>query len=170
MIAFVRGVIAFSTSFGSIHQVSSHTSTITGVAFTSKIVAAVACQVKPGRITSSPIPMPQASNAICKVTVPFAAEMAYFTPVYSASFYLTLFPSVRYTTKRRCLIPRARLFLPFHPKPAILARDLFLCFGLGPHLKLLICSLNYSFKSLLLSFYQVDRFIFNYRISPEANA
>src|SRR5665648_1238522 len=77
MIAFVRGVIAFSTSLGSIHQVSSHTSTITGVAFTSKIVAAVACQVKPGRITSSPIPIPQASKAICNVTVPFAACLLY---------------------------------------------------------------------------------------------
>ena len=54
------------------------------------IVAAVACQVSPGKITSSPTPTPKASNANCKVMVPFTVQIEYFVPVNSANNLLTI--------------------------------------------------------------------------------
>ena len=91
MMAFVRGVIAASTLAGSMHQVSSVTSTRTGTALMSRAAAAVACHVRPGTITSSPYPTSQASSASWSVTVPFAIDSAYFVPVNRANASLNCF-------------------------------------------------------------------------------
>jgi hypothetical protein len=88
MTALVRGVIAFSTLAGSMHQVSALTSTSTAAALTSRTAPAVACQVSPGTITSSPNPTPQASRASCNDTVPLATDTAYLAPTNSAKALL----------------------------------------------------------------------------------
>ena len=53
------------------HSVSASTSTITGVALTDSTALALATNVMPGTITSSPSPMPQATSAASSVCVPF---------------------------------------------------------------------------------------------------
>ncbi len=75
MIAFVLGVIAFSISFGSIHQLSSSISTITGVAPVYKTALIVAAKVRSGTMTSSPGPIPKVTNAKCNATVPLETAM-----------------------------------------------------------------------------------------------
>ena len=49
---------------------------------TAKVVAAI---VKGGIITSSPIPIPIASNAACIVAVPLVKDIACDTPIFAAN-------------------------------------------------------------------------------------
>ena len=67
--AFVRGVIAFSTSASSRLQVSSRMSTNTGVAPRRTKAFAVETNVNDGMITSSPGPTPERIAAISKAAV-----------------------------------------------------------------------------------------------------
>ena len=60
----------FSTSLGSIVRKSSSISAKTGVALTFRTEIAVAEAVKDGSITSSPLFIPRAFNAIIKASVP----------------------------------------------------------------------------------------------------
>ena len=84
MIARVRGVMAASARAGSMHHVRSSTSTSTGTALTSTTALAVACQVSPGTITSSPGPMSRASSANCMACVPLVTSAANFEPLNAA--------------------------------------------------------------------------------------
>ena len=68
--ARVFGVIAASTSAKSMHKVLASTSTMTGVALAASTTPAVATNVKPGTMTSSPSPTPQANRAASNVCVP----------------------------------------------------------------------------------------------------
>jgi len=80
MIARVRGVIAASTSAGSIVQVSGVTSTITGSAPAAIGAYTVAANVSAGMITSSPQPIPSALRATSIVTVPLDISTPYRAP------------------------------------------------------------------------------------------
>ncbi len=62
MMALVRGVMAASARSGSMHQLSSRTSTNTGRAPRWTMGAAVAIQFVSARITSSPGPTPRAAR------------------------------------------------------------------------------------------------------------
>ena len=57
-------------SIGSMQKVIGSISTNTGVAPVRATEFAVAAKVKEGTITSSPLPIPSESNAICKAEVP----------------------------------------------------------------------------------------------------
>ena len=116
--------MAASAASTSIHQLSGRTSTRMGRAFTSNTEAAVACQVRPGTMTSSPIPIPQASRASWSVTVPFAAQIAYVAPVNAANAALNARSLLRCTTRLRSSTPPGARFLPFHRKPATMAMGL----------------------------------------------
>ena len=69
MIARVRGVIAASTWARSRLRESSPTSTNTGRAPTRTMTFAVATKERAGVMTSSPLPIPQASSAISSPAV-----------------------------------------------------------------------------------------------------
>jgi hypothetical protein len=75
MIAFVRGVIAASIAPTSMVKVFGSMSTSTGVAPAYWIAATVATKVKGTVMTSSPGPMPAASNAMCSALVPVLTPM-----------------------------------------------------------------------------------------------
>ena len=66
-------------------QLSSVTSTKTGVAPTSATTPAVAGKVKPGTKTASPGPIPSAISAIWRASVPLAQVTAWATPARAAS-------------------------------------------------------------------------------------
>src|SRR5450756_108752 len=85
MIALVRSVILARTSSGSICHVSAQESTKTGVAPAYLIAFTDAMYVSVGTMTSSPGPIPRATSAKCKATVPFETAVAYLTPTYSAN-------------------------------------------------------------------------------------
>ena len=85
MIAFVRSVIARSTSAGSRFSVAGSMSTKTGVAPRRAIASAVAKNVNAGQMTSSPSPIPSASSASTSASVPLATPIACWTPRYSAA-------------------------------------------------------------------------------------
>ncbi len=84
MIAFVRGVTAASTFFGSRVRVSSSTSTRTGAAPVCDIASVVAMNVFVAVITSSPRPIPSTWRARWSADVPLLAPTACLDPVYSA--------------------------------------------------------------------------------------
>ena len=67
--ARVRGVIAATTWSRSMLRESSPTSTNTGRAPTRTMTLAVATKLSAGVMTSSPLPMPQASSAISRPAV-----------------------------------------------------------------------------------------------------
>ncbi len=75
MIAFVRGVIAASSSAGSMLYVRGSMSTNTGFAPISAIISAVAKNVNGTVTTSSPGPMSSAISAISRASVPLATAM-----------------------------------------------------------------------------------------------
>ena len=75
MIAFVRSVIARSTSAGSRFSVTGSMSAKTGVAPRRAIDSAVAKNVNAGQITSSPGPISSASSASTSASVPFATPI-----------------------------------------------------------------------------------------------
>src|ERR1700730_3748465 len=77
--------IAASTLSGSILNVSSRTSTKTGVAWTSATTSAVAAKVNVGQNTASPAPTPFAIRPSRSASVPFAQVSACRTPQNSAS-------------------------------------------------------------------------------------
>src|SRR5450759_1323471 len=85
MIALVRSVILARTSSGSICHVSAQESTKTGVAPAYLIAFTDAMYVSVGTMTSSPGPIPRATSAKCKATVPFETAVAHPTPTYLAN-------------------------------------------------------------------------------------
>ena len=80
MIAFVRGVIAFVTSQGSMLPVLSSQSAKTGVAPAIERPSALKVAVCGGISTSSPAPTPSARMAIWIASVPLLTPMACCTP------------------------------------------------------------------------------------------
>ena len=87
IIAFVFSVIASSILEGSIVNVSSSISTKTGLAPVYKIELPVAAKVNGVVITSSPSPIPAASNATCNAEVPELVAIPYFAPTKSANSF-----------------------------------------------------------------------------------
>ncbi len=80
MIAAVRGVIAASTSAGSMLYVRGSISTNTGVAPACMMAFAVAMKLNDGQTTSSPGPTPATSSARCSAVVQFDVAMAWRAP------------------------------------------------------------------------------------------
>ena len=79
-------VTFFSISFGSMSPVSISISAKTGVAPTCRMVFAVDANVSGVVMTSSPGPIPFASNARCSAAVQELTAMQCFAPTYSANF------------------------------------------------------------------------------------
>ena len=80
MIAFVRGVMAASTSAGSMQKSSARMSTKTGVAPTRRMTLTVALKLKETVMTSSPGPMPRPWRTASWATVPLVIKIACLTP------------------------------------------------------------------------------------------
>ena len=80
MMAFVRGVMAFSTSFGSSVNVWSSMSTYTGFAPTYEIAQLVATNVCGVVMTSSPALTFSSIIATCSADVPLLKPTACFAP------------------------------------------------------------------------------------------
>jgi len=77
MTALVRGVSLWATDCGEMLKVDRSTSAKTGVAPQYMITLAVATQVKDGRITSSPGPMPMAASIRCNPVVQLLVARAW---------------------------------------------------------------------------------------------